>query len=99
MGAGAGWAWARSTRAKRTAHASHLGELLTRSTPRPAPRRDALVRQAAARAAAGQPSQPQPSQPQPSSHGPGNQPLNDLQKSILAATRELHGRGHPPNTP
>ena len=34
----------------RVAQASHLGELLTRATPRPAPPRDALVRQAAARA-------------------------------------------------
>ena len=32
----------------RVAHANHLGGLLTRSTPRPAPSRDALVQQAAA---------------------------------------------------
>ena len=35
----------------RVAQASHLGELLTRTTPRAAPPRDTLVRQAAARAA------------------------------------------------
>ena len=81
----------------RTAHANHLGELLTRSTPRPAPRRDALLRQAAARPASAQPSQP--SQARLGSGEPANHPLNDLQKSILAATRELHRRGHPPNTP
>ena len=34
----------------RVAQASHLGELLTRTTPRPAPPRDALLRQAATRA-------------------------------------------------
>jgi phospholipase C len=78
----------------RTAHANHLGELLTRDTPRPAPPRDALVRQAAARAASAQPSQSQPGRREPA-----DQPLNDLQKSILTATRELRKRGHPPNTP
>jgi phospholipase C len=78
----------------RTAQASHLGELLTRGTPRPAPRRDALLRQAAARAAPAPTSQPRPDSPR--SDDP---PLNDLQKSILTATRELRRRGHPPNTP
>jgi phospholipase C len=78
----------------RVAHASHLGELLTRSTPRPAPARDALVRQAAARAAPAEPGQAREHQP-----GPSERPLNDLQKRILAATRELRKRGHPPNTP
>jgi len=78
----------------RTAHANHLGELLTRSTPRPAPSRDALLQQAAARPA------PAPDRPPGTGRpGPGDHPLNDLQKSILAATRELHRRGHPPNTP
>jgi hypothetical protein len=78
----------------RVAQASHLGELLTRSTPRPAPPRDALLQQAAARAASAETSQPRPGQP-----GPADRPLNDLQKSILAATRELRRRGHPPNAP
>ena len=64
----------------RVAQASHLGELLTRTTPRAAPPRDALLRQAAARAARAGTSQPRP--------GPrGDHPLNDLQKSILAATQ------------
>jgi hypothetical protein len=78
----------------RVARASHLGELLTRSTPRPAPPRDALLRQAAARAVSVEAGQPRPGQP-----GPADRPLNDLQKSILAATRELRRRGHPPNAP
>jgi phospholipase C len=72
----------------RTAQASDLGELLTRSTPRPAPPRDTLLAQAAARSAPGQ-----------SRPAPGDQPLNDLQERILAATRELRRRGHPPDTP
>jgi phospholipase C len=74
----------------RTAHASHLGGLLTRDTPR----RDALLRQAAARAA-GAPT----GQPRPGAQAPGTGPLNDLQKSILTATRELRRRGRGPNTP
>jgi phospholipase C len=78
----------------RVAHASHLGELLTRSTPRPAPPRDALVRQAAARAAQTEASQSPPGQP-----GEDDHPLNDLQKSILAATRKLRSDGHPANAP
>ena len=78
----------------RVVHASHLGELLTRSTLRPAPRRDALVQRAAARIALAEPSQPRPGSPES-----GDRPLNDLQKRILAATQELRRRGHPPNTP
>ena len=70
----------------RVAQANHLGELLTRTTPRPAPPREALLRQAAARAeAAG---------PRTTDH-----PLNDLQKSILAATEKLRKDGHPPDAP
>jgi phospholipase C len=70
----------------RVAQANHLGELLTRTTPRPAPPREALVRQTAARAeAAG---------PRTADH-----PLNDLQKSILAATGKLRADGHPPDAP
>lgn len=78
----------------RVAQASHLGELLTRGTPRPAPPRDALVRQAAVRAdriGTGQPGTGQEES--------GNHPLNDLQESILAATHQLRADGHPPNTP
>ena len=72
----------------RVAQASHLGGLLARTTPRPAPPRDTLVRQATARAerAAADPTS-------------GDQPLNDLQQRILAATRELSRRGHPPDSP
>jgi phospholipase C len=73
----------------RVAQASHLGELLTRATPRPAPPRDALVRQAAARADLTKAGQEEP----------GQNPLNDLQKSILAAAHQLRADGHPPNTP
>ena len=72
----------------RVAQANHLGELLTRTTPRPAPPRGALLQQAAARTAQATTSQP------PTSHPP-----NDLQKSVLAATHELGRRGHPSNTP
>jgi len=79
---------------RRVAQASHLGELLTRSTPRPAPSRDALVRQAAAR------TDPAPiSQPEPASPAAADRPLNDLQQRILTLNRELRKRGHPPNTP
>jgi phospholipase C len=78
----------------RVARASHLGELLTRATPRPAPRRDALLQQAAARADRTETRQRGTSQEES-----GNHPLNDLQKSILAATRKLRTDGHPPNTP
>ena len=78
----------------RVAQANHLGELLTRATPRPAPPRDALVRQAAARAARTETGQPGTGQEES-----GNHPLNDLQKSILAAAHQLRADGHPPNTP
>jgi len=73
----------------RVAEANHLGELLTRSTPRPAPPREAFVQQAAARAA-----QTETSPPRPQRRGEGEQPLNDLQKSILAATDKLRRDGH-----
>ncbi len=78
----------------RVVQANHLGELLTRTTPRPAPPRGALLQQAVARAAHATTSQSR-SDPQ----GPGSHPPNDLQKSILAATHELTRRGHPPNAP
>jgi len=73
----------------RVAQASHLGELLTRTSPRPAPPRDALLRQAAARAGPG------------AAAGPpaGENQLNDLQQRILAATHELRRRGHPSDAP
>lgn len=78
----------------RVAQASHLGELLTRGTPRPAPPRDALVRQAAVRADRTGAGQPRTGQEES-----GNHPLNDLQESILAAAHQLRADGHPPNTP
>jgi len=78
----------------RVAHANHLGGLLTRSRPRPAPPRDVLMRRAAARAA-----QTETSQPRAGRQGEGGHPLNDLQKSILAAARKLRRDGHPPDAP
>ena len=76
----------------RVAHARDLGELLTRSTPRPAPDRFALIQDAAARAAA---------RPQGASidgDALGREPT-DLQIRIAAARRELRRRGHPANRP
>jgi hypothetical protein len=78
----------------RVAQANHLGELLTRAAPRPAPLRDALVQQAAARVA-----QMETRQPRSGRHDDGEHPLNDLQKSILAATDKLRRDGHPSNAP
>ena len=78
----------------RVAQANHLGELLTRTTPRPAPPREALLQQAAARA-----TQAKTSQPRTDRWGPGSHPTNDLQKSFLAATHELTRRGHPSDAP
>jgi phospholipase C len=78
----------------RASQARHLGELLTRATPRTAPPRDALVQRAAARAA-----QTGTSQPRAMRQEEGDRPPNDLQKSILAATHKLRADGHPPNTP
>ena len=78
----------------RVAKASHLGELLTRTTPRPAPPRDALLQEAAARAA-----QAGTGDPGTGQRGPSDRPLNDLQQRILAATHELRRRGHPQDTP
>jgi phospholipase C len=83
----------------RVAQANHLGELLTRSTPRPAPPRDALVRQAAARAARVEATRAEATQARPGRRDEAEHQLNDLQKSILAATRRLSADGHPVNTP
>ena len=79
---------------RRVAQANDLGQLLSRSEPRAAPLRDALVRQAAARSV----------QAAPASSGTADEDevpdvTNDLQRSILAATRELRKRGHPANAP
>jgi phospholipase C len=73
----------------RVAHASNLGELLTRDTPRPAPAHHRLTAAAAARAA---------EQAQAAAAGepkPDPQPPTDWQKHIAAATRLLRSRGHP----
>ena len=78
----------------RVAQANHLGELLTRATPRPAAPRDTLVQQAATRAA-----RMETSQPRPGHRGEAEHPLNDLQKSIIAATSKLRRDGHPPDAP
>ena len=79
----------------RVACASHLGELLARTAPRPAPPRSALLHDAAARASA----QARTADPGGGGPGQGSQPPNDLQKRILAATHELHRRGHPAQVP
>ena len=39
------------------------------------------------------------SQARPGAQEEGDQPLNDLQKSILAATHKLRADGHPPDAP
>ena len=77
----------------RAAHAHDLGELLTRSAPRPAPDRFALIQDAAARAAA----RPQGAKIHDDALGP--KPASDLQIKIAAAARELRRRGHPANQP
>jgi phospholipase C len=77
----------------RVAHAHDLGELLTRTAPRPAPARYALIQEAAAHAAA---------RMQGTSvdrDALGREPATDLQIRIAAATRELRRRGHPANRP
>ena len=77
----------------RVAQAHDLGELLTRSAPRPAPDRFALIQDAAARAAA---------RPQGANiHGDalGQPPATDLQIKLAAAARELRRRGHPEGRP
>jgi phospholipase C len=79
----------------RAAHANHLGPLLTATQPRTAPPRDALIRDAIAR---------------PTTHSPTVNPetdrqaqparqLTDLQKRILAASKELTRLGHPEGAP
>ena len=79
----------------RVVRANHLGGLLTRTEPRPAPRRDLLVRLATARNDTVQAERAAGGDTAPWS----KRPLNDLQKTILAAKQELTRRGHPVNTP
>jgi hypothetical protein len=77
----------------RVAQANDLGELLTRSAPRPAPPRSALIDGAAQRAAAR-------SQRSPADHDPvEGTPATDLQVRIAAASRELRRLGHPEGRP
>jgi phospholipase C len=78
----------------RTAQANHLGELLTRTTPRPPPDRVALTEIFAARRAsiAKAALTAAPGQRQP-------QGLSDLQTGIAAAARELRKQGLPPGHP
>ena len=77
----------------RVARAHDLGELLTRTTPRPAPARYALIQDAAARAAARAQGAPA------AQEALGREPATDLQIHIAAAMRELKRRGHPENQP
>jgi hypothetical protein len=77
----------------RVAHAHDLGELLTRTAPRPAPDRYALIQDAAARAATRTQGAPI------DGDALGRKPATDLQIRIAAATRELRRRGHPANRP
>jgi phospholipase C len=78
---------------RRVAQANHLGALLSRDTPRRAPRREVLVQQASERAtneAAG---------PAPTTGGRTTAPANELERSVLAGTFELRRQGHPAGTP
>ena len=79
----------------RVAHAAHLGELLTRTAPRPAPPRDALVTDAAARVA----EQAESDNDATGQAGPGEDAHTDLQKGFLAAAHELTRWGHPAGKP
>ena len=74
----------------RVAHANDLGELLTRTEPRPAPERYTLVEDAAARAAA---------RPEGAQDEDARKPMTDLQKRMAAAKRELRSLGHPADRP
>jgi phospholipase C len=78
----------------RVVRASHLGELLNRTTPRPAPQRGELLERAAARAA-----RSGAGAAEAGDHAATDRPLNDLQKSVLAAAHELRRRGHPATAP
>ena len=78
---------------KRTAVANDLGELLTETSPRPAPSRDGLVADAANRRAE------QVKAALTSTPTGGPSPLTDLQVSIALAARELRAKGLPPAQP
>jgi hypothetical protein len=77
---------------ERVADANDLGELLTRTEPRPAPDRFALIEDAAAHAAAG----PQGADIDQDALA---RKQTDLQIRIAAANRELRRLGHPAGRP
>ena len=77
----------------RVAQARDLGGLLSRSVPRAAPDRYALIQDAAAHAAA------RPQGATIHDDALGRRPANDLQIRIAAAARELRRRGHPESLP
>ncbi|MGO8960930.1 MAG: alkaline phosphatase family protein [Streptosporangiaceae bacterium] len=79
----------------RVAHAAHLGEVLTCSSPRPAPERDSLVMAAAARAA----EQEKKDDAAENEVGAAEHTPTDLQQRFLAAAHELTKRGHPAGMP
>ena len=77
----------------RVARAHDLGELLTRSAPRPAPDRYALIEGAAAHAAA----RPKGAAVDQDAHA--RPPVTDLQRRMAAANKELRRLGHPADLP
>jgi phospholipase C len=77
----------------RVAQAHDLGELLTRTTPRPAPDRYALIEDAAAQAAA------RPKGAAIEQDALARQPSTDLQRRMAAANKELRRLGHPADRP
>ncbi len=77
----------------RVSQANDLGELLTRTTPRPAPDRYALIEDAAARAAMRPEGAPIEGDPL------ARQPATDLQIRLANANRVLSKLGHPADRP
>ncbi|MBV9195804.1 MAG: hypothetical protein JO168_16820, partial [Solirubrobacterales bacterium] len=77
----------------RVAHANDLGELLTRTTPRPPPDRYAMIHNAAARAAA------RPKGARIDQDALARQSMTDLQIRIANANRHLRHLGHPADRP
>ena len=78
----------------RVTHAAHLGHLLTRGAPRPAPRRHSLIKDAVTRGAGRENDGGHNRQP-----GAGTVPRTDLQWAFHAAADELGSRGHPAGMP
>jgi len=77
----------------RVAQAHDLGELLTRTEPRPAPTRYALIQDAAGRAATRTEGAPV------DQDALARQPATDLQIRIAVANRALRRLGHPADRP